>query len=198
MKKRKTPWKFILLFLLIFTGFILLIGFRFTADSALPNDTKIIESIPTVYGKAILYEDTNNHTFGLAEIHRSGGFMYHYAGGTYDYYIEGNEPFKAAGFGSDVEDGFMVGIRIKDPNIKHIVIGNHLENLTPSDEYEFNIETVKKHPTRYHIKEVVNQHVLFVLDEYSEFTWTIRALDQDGNLISDKLFGMSEARYVDW
>lgn len=195
-KKRK-PWKFIIVILIIIIGALLLIGFRFTASSALPKGSKVIQSINTSYGKAVLYEDQDDNTFGLAKINRSLGFLYHYAGGTSDYFIEGNEPFQAAGNGNDEEDGFMVGIRTRDPNIKYIVVGNHLENLTPSDTYTFNMETVEKYPDRYHIQEVVDNHAFFVLDEYSEATWTIRALDKDGNLVADKLFGTGEARYID-
>ncbi|WP_223703277.1 hypothetical protein [Sutcliffiella deserti] len=195
--KRK-PWKFIVVIMVIIIGALLLIGFRFTASSALPNDTKPIESIETIYWKAILYEDVNNHTFGLAKINRSIGFLYYYSGGTSDYILEGNEPFQVAGFGSDEEDGFMVGVRTGNPNIKYIVVGNHLEDLTPSVPYNFNRETVEKYPDRYHVKEIIDNHAFFVLDEYSEATWTIRALDKDGNLIADKLFGTGEARYIEW
>jgi hypothetical protein len=195
--KRK-PWKFILVILLIIIGALLLIGFRFTASSALPFGSNVIESIDTNYGKAILYEEGNDHTFGLAKVNRSLGFLYHYSGGASDYSIEGNEPFQAGGHGNDEDDGFMVGVRTRDPNIKYIVVGNHLENLTPSDTYNFNMETVEKYPDSYHIQEVVVNHAFFVLDEYSEETWTIRALDKDGNLVADKLFGTGEARYIDW
>ncbi|WP_335868897.1 hypothetical protein [Bacillus sp. 2205SS5-2] len=195
--KRK-PWKFIVIIMVIIIGVLLLIGFRFTASSALPNGTKQVESIETIYGKAILYEDVNNHTFGLAKIHRSIGLLYHYSGGSSDYILEGNEPFQAAGFGSDEEDGFMVGVRTGNPNIKYIVVGNHLENSTQSDPYNFNMETVKKYPDSYYVKEIVDYHAFFVLDEYSEATWTIRALDKDGKLIADKLFGTGEARYIEW
>lgn len=195
--KRKT-WISIVVILVIIIGALLLSGFRFTASSALPNGTKPIESLETIYGQAILYEDVNNQTFGLAEIHRSFEFLYHYSGGSYDYPLEGNEPFQAAGFGSDEEDGFMVGVRTGNPNIKYIVVGNHLEDLTPSDPYNFNMETVEKYPDSYHVEEVVDHHAFFVQDEYSESTWTIRALDKDGNLIADKLFGTGEARYIEW
>lgn len=197
IKKRK-PWKYILVILIIIIAAFLLIGFRFSASSALPMDSKVIQSINTTYGKAVLYEDKNVHTFGLAKINRSLGFLYYYSGGTSDYFIEGNEPFQAAGHGNDEEDGFMVGVRTRDPNIKYIVVGNHLENLKPSDAYNFNMGTVEKYPDSYHIQEVVDNHAFFVLDKYSEATWTIRALDKDGNLVADKLFGTGEARNIDW
>ena len=195
--KMKT-WKLIVVTTGIIIVALFLFGFRFTAISALPNGTKPIESIETIYGKAILYEDVNNHTFGLAKIHRSIGFLYHYSGGTSDYTLEGNEPFQAAGFGSDEKDGFMVGVRTGDPTIKYIVVGNHLEDVTPSEPYNFNMETVEKYPNTYYVKEIVDNHAFFVLDGYSEATWTIRALDKDGNLIADKLYGAAEARYIEW
>ncbi|MEH7235289.1 hypothetical protein [Bacillus sp. JJ1562] len=197
IKKRK-PWKFSIVILILISGVLLLMGFRITASSALPSGSKAIQSINTTYGKAILYEDTNDNTFGLAKVERNLGFIYHYSGGTSDYFIEGNEPFQAAGYGNDEEDGFIIGVRTSNPNIKYIVVGNHLKNFTPSDTYSFNMETVEKYPSSYHIEEVVANHAFFVLDEYSEATWTIRALDKDGNLVADKLFGTGEARYIDW
>ncbi|TXC92868.1 hypothetical protein FS935_01355 [Metabacillus litoralis] len=197
-KNKKIPWKFIMIFVLIMIGVLLLIGYRFTPYSALPTGTKAVISEDTIYGKAILYEDINNNTFGLANIYRNIGFLYHYAGGTSDYFIEENEPFEAAGFGRDEEDGFMVGVRTRDPNIKYIVVGNHIEKVKLSDSYNFTMDTVVKYQDSYHLEEVVNNHALFVLDEYSEATWTIRALDKDGHLIADKLFGAGEARYIDW
>ena len=197
-KNKKIPWKFIMIVVLIMIGVLLLLGFRFTPYSALPTGTKAVISVDTIYGKAILYEDINNNTFGLANIHRNIGFLYHYAGGTSDYYIEGNEPFEAAGIGRDEEDGFIVGVRIKDPNIKYIVVGNNLEKLNRSDTYNFTMDTVLKYQDSYHVEKEVNNHALFVLDEYSEATWTIRALDKDGHLVAYKLFGEGEARYIDW
>lgn len=195
IKKSKT-WKYMIATLIIIIGVLLLFGFRFTASSALPMGAKVIQSKNTSFGKAILYEDKNNHTFGLAKINRNLGFLYYYAGGASDYFIEGNEPFQAAGFGN--EDGFMVGVRIGNPNIKYIVVGNTLGNLTPSDIYHFNMKTVEENPDSYHVERVVNNYAFFVLDNYTRATWTIRALDKDGNLIADKLFGTGEARYIEW
>ncbi|WP_078546155.1 hypothetical protein [Litchfieldia alkalitelluris] len=197
MLKKKNPLKFIIIIFAIIIGVLLLFGFRFTASSALPMGSNVIKSINTVYGKAVLYEDQNN-TFGLAKINRSLGFLYHYSGGTSDYLIEGSEPFVAAGFGNDEEDGFMVGVKSNNHNINYIVVGNHLEDISPSDTYKFNMETVKKHPESYQVKEVVDQYAFFVFDEYSEKTWTIRALDFEGNLLADKLFGNGDARYIGW
>lgn len=193
--KKRNRWKFIILISVLIIAALLIVGFRFTASSTLPMGSKVVESIDTSYGKAILYINGNNDSFGLAKIHRSIGFLYYYDGGTSDYVIETNEPFAAAGLGND--DSFLVGVRTNNPDIKYIVVGNHIENVIPSDTYTFNMETVKKHPEDYHTKEVVNTFALFVLDKYSENTWTIRALDQDGNLIADKLFGTGEARYID-
>ncbi|RCW64563.1 hypothetical protein [Saliterribacillus persicus] len=196
--KRRKPWKFLVVILIIIIGILFLTGFRFTASSALPIGSSVIEDINTNYGKAILYENVNDNTFGLAKVKRNLGFLYHYSGGTSKYAVERNKPFQVAGYGSNEEDGFMIGVRITNSDIKYIVVGNHLRNLTPTDKYHFNLETVKKYSDSYHIEEVTINHAFFVLNEYSEETWTIRALDKDGNLIADKLFGMDEVRYIDW
>jgi hypothetical protein len=85
----------------------------------------------------------------------------------------------------------------KNSNIKYIALGNHMKGITPSDTYELFLDDVKANREEYHLKEVINNYVLFVLDEYTEDTWTIRAFNNDGKLIADKLFG-GEARYIDW
>lgn len=50
---------------------------------------------------------------------------------------------------------------------------------------------------QYYLKDVKDNYVLFVTDEYSKDTWTIRAFDKDGNLIADELFG-GDTRYINW
>ncbi len=71
-----------------------------------------------------------------------------------------------------------------------------MDGIMPSDTYELSLDDVKANSGDYHLKEVTDNYVLFVLDEYSEDSWTISAFDNDGNLIADKLFG-GDARYID-
>jgi hypothetical protein len=85
----------------------------------------------------------------------------------------------------------------ENSNINYIAMGDHMEDITPSETYELSLEDVKENSDDYHLKEVEDNYVLFVLDEYSEDTWTIRAFDKDGNLVADKLFG-GDARYIEW
>ncbi|WP_186577924.1 hypothetical protein [Aquibacillus kalidii] len=47
------------------------------------------------------------------------------------------------------------------------------------------------------MKQVKDNYVLFVADEYSMDTWTIRAFDTEGDLVADELFG-GDPRYIDW
>lgn len=46
------------------------------------------------------------------------------------------------------------------------------------------------------VVEVVDHYAIVVEDEYNEDSWTIRALDANGNLFADKLFG-GEVRIVE-
>ena len=90
------------------------------------------------------------------KVREESRFLYRYGGGTKGYHIEKDKPFEAAAYGSnDENDRFTVGIEIaKDSGIKYVALGNYMDD--------------------YHVKEVVNDHVLFVVDEYTEDTWTIR------------------------
>ncbi|WP_456276274.1 hypothetical protein [Bacillus sp. AK128] len=52
--KKRSPWKFIIVISILTIGALHFFGFRFTPSSALPMGSKVIQSIDTVYGKAIL------------------------------------------------------------------------------------------------------------------------------------------------
>lgn len=165
--------------------------------NAVPGDVKMIHSSDIGdYAKAVLFEDHTNKTFGVAKVEKKFGFLYRYDGGSFGEMIEEGKPFQATGIG-DNED-FLVAINTaKNSNIEYIALGNHTEGVMPTDKYELTLDNVRGNIDKYYLKEVKNNYVLFVTDEYSEDTWTIRAFDKDGNLIADKLFG-GKARYVDW
>ncbi|KMJ57140.1 hypothetical protein AB685_17140 [Bacillus sp. LL01] len=192
---KKRRWKVGLVVSVLTVSALLVMGFRITAGSALPMGSEVIRTIDTDYGKAILYEDSSDTTFGLAEVNRTLGLLYYYGGGTNSYSVEDGVPFQAAGFGN--EESFMVGVRTNDPSIKYIVIGSHLEDLQEMENEDFSMDNVKKYPDSYIIQEVEEQYVFLVLDEYSHSTWTIRALDENEKLIGEKLYGDGDARYVE-
>ncbi|MCM3618391.1 hypothetical protein M3936_12445 [Sutcliffiella horikoshii] len=188
------PRKLGLIILILTVSGLFFIGFRFTAASALPFGSEVIKTIDTDYGKAVLYEDRNVDTFGIAHVNRTLGLLYYYGGGSTDYSVEEGEPFQAAGFGS--KESFMVGVKTNDPTLKYIVIGSHLDTPEEIEKDNFSLVTVNEHPESYTIQEVVGGYAFFVLDEYSEATWTIRALDEDRQLIGEKMFYEGQARYV--
>ena len=120
--------------------------------------------------------------------------MYRYDGGTWGEMIEEGKPFQASGI-ADNED-FLVAIKTaKNSNIKYIVLGNHMKGVSPLDKYELTLADVIENIDEHYLKEVEDNYSLFVTEEYSEETWTIRAFDVNGNLIADKLFG-GDARYI--
>lgn len=171
-------------------------GLHFKDTSAMPWEVKVIHSYDTDYGKAILFEDKTNKTFGVAKLERKFGFLYRYAGGSAGYMVEEGKPFEVTGMADNMD--FIVGLKTaKNSNIKYIAIGNHMEEITPSDTYDLSLNDVKATIDHYHLKEVVDNYTLFVLDEYTEDTWTFRAFDEKGDLIADKLPG-AEERYIDW
>ncbi|NMH73586.1 hypothetical protein HF078_10905 [Bacillus sp. RO2] len=192
---KERRWKVGLVVLVLTVSALFVMGFRFTAGSVLPIGSEVIRTIDTDYGKVVLYEDSTDTTFGLAEVNRTLGLLYYYGGGTNAYSAEEGVPFQAAGFGND--ESFMVGIRTNDPSIKYIVIGSHLEDLQEMENEAFSMDNVKKHPDSYIVQEVKEQYVFLVLDEYSYSTWTFRAIDENEKLIGEKLYGDGEARYVE-
>ncbi|MFO1441787.1 hypothetical protein KDN24_00765 [Bacillus sp. Bva_UNVM-123] len=175
----------------------ILSGLHFKEINAVPGDVKMIHSSDIGnYAKAVLFEDNTHNTFGVAKLEKKFGFLYRYDGGAWEGMVEEGKPFQATGIGD--EDDFLVAIKTaKNSNIEYIALGNHMEGVMPSDKYELTLDGVRENIDEYYLKEVKDNYVLFVTDEYSEDTWTIRAFDKDGNLIADELFG-GDARYIDW
>lgn len=188
--------KILIVFSLILGLFLIgsLNGLHFNEINAIPGDIKKVRSANIGdHGKAVLFEDKTHKTFGVVRIEKKFGFLYRYDGGSYGYGIEEGKPFQASGIADN--NSFLVALKIaKNSNIKYIALGNHMEGI---DTYELSLDDVKENIDDYHLKEVKDNYVLFVLDEYSEDTWTIRAFDNDGNLIADELGG-GDARYIDW
>lgn len=172
-------------------------GLHFTETNAIPGEVKKIDSLDIDdYRKAVLFEDESYKSFGVARIEKKFGFLYRYDGGSFGESVEEGKPFQASGIGNS--NSFLVAIKTaRNSNIKYIALGNHMEGITPSVTYELSIEDVKENSEDYHLKEVKDNYVLFVLDEYTEDNWTIRAFNKDGNLIADELFG-GDARYINW
>lgn len=166
--------------------------------NAIPGNENILQSQKTVYGKGVLYEDIDNHTFGVARLERYLGFLYRYGGGSYGAAIEKDKPFKAIGLAKNEKlDGFIIGVKVsQDSGVKYIAIGNHMEEFLPYGHYELSLDDVRNNPNEYQIKEVKNQYVMFIADEYNEDTWTIRGFDEKGELVADKSY-LGDPRYLD-
>lgn len=165
--------------------------------NAIPGDVEIIQSKETVYGKAILFEDKDNRTFGVAKIKKYMGILNKFDGGSYRDYTEENKPFEVASYGTnDKKDSFIVGIMVaKDSSIKYITLGNYMEEVQPNETYELTLEDVEENIEDYQLVEVNNRYALFVVDEYTKDTRTIRGFDEKGNLIADKKYA-EEPRYL--
>ncbi|MFS0864877.1 hypothetical protein [Fredinandcohnia sp. 179-A 10B2 NHS] len=189
------------LFVVLLILGIFLIGsfseLHFKEINAVPGDVEMIRSSDIGdYAKAVLFEDKIHKTFGVAEIEKKFGLFYRYDGGTWGYTLEEGKPFQSSGIGDD--DDFLVAIKTaKNSNIEYIALGNHMEEITPLDKYELTLEDVRENIGEYYLQEVTDNYVLFVTDEYSEDTWTIRAFDKAGKLVADELFG-GDPRYIDW
>src|SRR5699024_7186184 len=119
--------------------------------NAIPGDVEIIQSKETVYGKAILFEDKDNRTFGVAKIKKYMGILNKFDGGSYRDYTEENKPFEVASYGTnDKKDSFIVGIMVaKDSSIKYITLGNYMEEVQPNETYELTLEDVEENIEDY-------------------------------------------------
>ena len=186
----------ILILGLFLIGVLSLSELHFKEINAVPGDVKMIHSSDIGnHAKAVLIEDNTYNMFGVAVL-RKFGFLYRYDGGAWENMVGEGEPFQANGYGNS--DNFLVAIKTAtDSNIEYIALGNHMEGVMPSDKYELTLDNVRENIDEYYLKEVKDNYVLFVTDEYSEDTWTIRAFDKYGNLVADKLYG-GVARYIDW
>lgn len=176
-------------------------GWDYDKTRHIPGKVKVIVSQETAFGEGILFEDEFHGTFGVARVERKWGALYRYDGGAYGYSVEGGKPFQAAGIGTGVgekKDRFVVGIKTaEDSKIKYIAIGGHREDVPISEPYSLTLEEARADGDNYQIKEVKDQYALFVFDDYSEDTWTIRAFDENGRLVAHKLFPGDE-KYIDW
>lgn len=181
--------------LLVILGFGAVQGLHVNEINALPHDGRIVKSKEIHgYGQVILFVDHQDQSFGIAKLEKKLGFLHRFAGSSYGRTIEQGKPFEATSLGDP--NRFIVGVvTTRDSNIKYIAVGNHLKDVSSSQSYELSLEEVKAHPDDYQLEEVDDQYALFVLDEYTEENWTIRAFDQDGNIVADKIFG-GEVRYM--
>ncbi|GKU78865.1 hypothetical protein [Paenibacillus sp. L3-i20] len=173
-------------------------GFHLTEENAIPGDVKLLQSLDIdKYGTAVLYKDKTQGTFGVSKLNKKLGFLYQDGGGAYGYFVEEGKPFQAIGSGTN-KDFIVAVITPANSMIKYVALGNDMTDVTTYDKYELSLDEVKANSQDYHLKEVTNNYVLFALaEQYSQDNWTIRAFDNDGKLIADKLFAMDE-RFIDW
>jgi hypothetical protein len=187
------------LFLTILWQF--LTGWDYDQTRYIPGKVKIVLSQDTAFGKAILFEDINNGTFGVARVEQKWGFLYRYDGSSFGERVEEDKPFQATGISTGVgekKDRFVVGIKTaEDSKIKYIAIGGYVEGVSSWEPYSLTLEEARADSDKYRIQEIQNRYALFVFDDYSEDTWTVRAFDENGRLVAHKLFPGDE-RYVDW
>ncbi|WP_145408509.1 hypothetical protein [Paenibacillus xylanexedens] len=181
--------------LLVILGIGAVEGLHVNELNALPRDARIVQSKEIHgYGQVVLYEDNHDKSFGIAKLEKKFGFLHRFDGSSYGRTVEEGKPFEATSLGDP--NRFIVGVvTTKESNIKYIAVGNHLKGVSSSQSYELSLEEVKANPDDYQLEEIDDQYALFVLDEYTEENWTIRAFDQDGNLVADKIFG-DEVRYM--
>lgn len=187
MKKR------FLVFFFIFIFFFSSIGFYLSSKWVIGWNVESINTIYTDSRKAMLFEDKNDNTFGIAIYEKYGPFYLQMDMTTSHELVEG-DPFTPTGLGGD--NGFWIAIKLPpSSNIKHFAVGNHLEEDSTLND-TLTLEDIKNHSSEYTIVPVEDQYVFLKVDDYSEETWTIRGFDASGKLIADKLFA-SSPRYLE-
>lgn len=177
--------------------FLVLIGKLFNLHiyptGTIPGNVVAIQTLNIKNGVAILFENQKSNTFGIAKVMKFGPIYYYY-GGTDSHELEEGMPFSVAGYGRTRGD-FLVAVKVPTgSHIKYISLGNHLEVGNPSNE-TISLDIVKQHPDCYLVKKVEGNYVFFLTDGYSEESWTVRAFDENGKLVADKLFG-SQPRFL--
>jgi len=169
-----------------------LMGYRFTMSAAISagfhRDYEVILSEDMPGGKAVLYEDAFHGTFGVGKLHTLWGVLYRHGGEGGSLAAGEEQPFEVAGYGSGGDDKwFLVGIRLKDESeIRYLSAGNHLNNLAYDEPYNMTLEDVLANSEHYVWSEAAGRYVLLVLDEYTEESWTLRAFNEQGELVADK------------
>lgn len=173
-------------------------NWHLTASGAIPGNHEIIISQDTVYGKAAIYEDTKNNTFGAVKLREKLDLFYEFGGQAERNFPDQDLPFQAVGFENNVkeDDSYVVGVKV-NPNshIATVSLGYHKKNY--NEPYEFSMKDIEAHPDKYLVEEVKDGYALFVMDEYTQEGWTIRGFDKEGNMVADKLFS-AEPRYTNW
>ncbi|WP_454190134.1 hypothetical protein [Paenibacillus sp. Marseille-Q7038] len=175
-------------------------NWHLTASGAIPGNHKIMISEDTVYGKAAIYEDTMNNTFGAVKLREKLGLFYEFGGHAVKESPDRDMPFEAVGFENDVkeDDSYVVGVKVnRDSNIASVSLGNHKRITYYNEPYEFSMKDIEAHPDQYLVEEVKGGYALFVMDEYTHEGWTIRGFDKEGNMVADKLFS-AQPRYTNW
>lgn len=174
---------------------VILIDYRFIPIHTVPGQVKQMSlSHVDDHTIGLLFEDKKNGTFGVAKIEKKLGFLYRYDGGTWGYWIEEGKPFRRSGIGDESHLLFAIKVA-EDSQIAYVALSNHMEHITPSDNYQLSLEDVKLNKEDYDLKEVKDNYVLFVTESMDNNS--IIAFDKDGRLIADQLYA-GEARYIDW
>lgn len=172
-------------------------GLHFKEVNTIPGNVKLIRSMDNNDGaKALLVEDINDKTFGVARVREFFGFLYRYDDGSLGNSIGEGKPFQADGIGGS--EYFLVVIKsAENSNIEYYALGNPMEDLEWDEPYELTLDDVKANIDDYSLGPVVDDYVLFVTRKYSEENWTIRAFDKDGILVADKL-AAGDIRHIKW
>lgn len=199
--------KFIIFIFVLVAIITSLMGYKLTPKRSIAcvhspifssKNIEIIQYEDTSYGKAVLFENKVNGSFGVARLNRHLGFLWKFYGGAFDYYIEEEEPFKVMGIATeDSNKGistFIIGVKVKNDDIKYIVSGKgpEIPDGGYPEKYALTLSDVKNNSSYYNIGKVIDNYALIVVDEYNESTWTITAFNKQGDLMGDKLFGCDE------
>ncbi|MDB4897781.1 MAG: hypothetical protein JWN15_4043 [Firmicutes bacterium] len=150
---------------------------------------RIVRAEPTWFGKAVLFEDVDRGTFGVAQLRRVLLVFWQNGGGSYGYALEPGQPFTATNYGSTNvrrTQQFVVGVKVQPP-IKYITIGSE----DPGNAQQTQGPTlahVQSRPKVYQTVPMVNGYALFVTDALTAATYTFHAFDTDGKLVADQLY----------
>ncbi|MTI67226.1 MAG: hypothetical protein FH753_11610 [Firmicutes bacterium] len=207
MEKRNKLTKYIIIgvLLVIVITYLTFIGFRLTFKGALntginynyKEDKKVrIVSKEELNNECfVVYEIEDSDIFGTANIKKyMFGLFKNYKGGA-SYLDEANKhkPFKVVG--SIRDNKYYMGVKVYDPKIKYIAFGSNKETYKPKEVYNLNIDYIKDNLDSFTLKKVNDGYVSFVGNEYTKEKYTVRAFNENGNVIADSYYDYGE-RYI--
>jgi hypothetical protein len=197
----------LLAIILVRVIFMIFEGYSFNEESSLEkidwykdDDVKIILSIETENGSAVLYKNMNSGRVGIAKLQNRFNSIWKVKSHIELEFLEQKIPFVVVGEhirNSEEEDQLTVGFHSNDANMAFLVCGpedNKIEDRLKGSG--LSIQKFREENPQYSIEEIKDGYSMFLQNEYIVSNWNFYVFDKTGNLIATKVAGSGEAKYT--